>query len=91
VTFVTTVTKPTPINKILLGPQRPSATFTKRRAATYGNTQRRSGTVLEISTKDVLTIARAATVTLKNALNNTLSTIKETTIISTIRLLKLLC
>jgi len=65
--------------------------FAKRRAATYGNTQRRSGTVLEISIKDVLTIARAVIVTLKNALDNTLSTVKETTTISVIRLLKLLC
>jgi len=44
-----------------------------------------------MSIKDVLTITRAATVTLKNALDNTLSTIKETTIISAIRPLKLLC
>ena len=44
-----------------------------------------------MSIKDVLTIIKAATVTLKNALDNTLSTIKETTTISTIRLLKLLC
>jgi len=65
--------------------------FTKRRAAAYRNTQRRSGTVLEISIKDILIIARAITVTLKNALDNTLSTIKETTTISAIRLLKLLC
>jgi len=65
--------------------------FAKRRAAAYKNIQRRSGTVLEISIKDVLTITRAATVTLKNALDNTLSTIKETTIISIMRLLKLLC
>jgi len=43
-----------------------------------------------MSIKDVLTIARAIIVTLKNALDNTLSTIKETTIISAIRLLKLL-
>jgi len=41
--------------------------------------------------KDVLIIVRAVTVTLKNALDNTLSTIKETTIISVMRLLKLLC
>jgi len=85
------VTKPAPIDKTPLGPQRLSATFTKKRATTYRNTQRRSGTVLEISIKNVLTIARAATVTLKNALDNILSTIKETTIISVIRLLKLLC
>jgi len=51
----------------------------------------RSGTVLEISIKDVLTIVRAVIVTLKNALDNTLSTIKKTTIMSVIRLLKLLC
>jgi hypothetical protein len=44
-----------------------------------------------MSIKDILTIIRAATVTLKNALDNILSTIKETTIISVIRLLKLLC
>jgi len=44
-----------------------------------------------MSTKDVLTITRAATVTLKNTLDNTLSTIKETIIISAIRLLKLSC
>ena len=43
-----------------------------------------------MSIKDVLIIIRAVTVTLKNALDNTLSTIKETTIISVIRLLKLL-
>jgi len=43
-----------------------------------------------MSIKDVLIITRAVTVTLKNALDNTLSTIKETTIISAIRLLKLL-
>jgi hypothetical protein len=43
-----------------------------------------------MSIKDVLTITRAAIVTLKNALNNTLSTIKEITIISVIRPLKLL-
>jgi len=44
-----------------------------------------------MSIKDVLTIAKAITVTLKNASDNTLSTIKETTTISIIRLLKLLC
>jgi hypothetical protein len=44
-----------------------------------------------MSIKDVLIIIRAATVTLKNALDNILSTIKETIIISVIRLLKLLC
>jgi len=44
-----------------------------------------------MSIKDILIIARAITVTLKNALDNTLFTIKETTIISAIRLLKLLC
>jgi hypothetical protein len=44
-----------------------------------------------MSIKDVLIIIRAVIVTLKNALDNTLSTIKETTIISVIRLLKLLC
>jgi len=44
-----------------------------------------------MSIKDVLTIIRAAIVTLKNVLDNTLSTIKETTIMSVIRLLKLLC
>jgi len=44
-----------------------------------------------MSIKDVLIITRAVMVTLKNALDNTLSTIKETTIISVIRLLKLLC
>ena len=43
-----------------------------------------------MSIKDVLIIITAVTVTLKNALDNTLSTIKETTIISVIRLLKLL-
>jgi len=44
-----------------------------------------------MSIKDVLIITRAITVTLKNALDNILSTIKETTTISAIRLLKLLC
>jgi len=44
-----------------------------------------------MSIKDVLTIARAVMVTLKNALDNILFTIKEMTIISAIRLLKLLC
>jgi len=44
-----------------------------------------------MSIKDVLTITRAATATLKNALDNILSTIKETIIISVIRPLKLLC
>jgi len=44
-----------------------------------------------MSIKDVLIIARAATVTLKNALDNILSTIKEIIIISAMRLLKLLC
>jgi len=44
-----------------------------------------------MSIKDVLTITRAVTVTLKNASDNTLSTVKETTIISVIRPLKLLC
>jgi len=44
-----------------------------------------------MSIKDVLTIIRAVMVTLKNALDNILSTIKETTIMSIIRLLKLLC
>ena len=44
-----------------------------------------------MSIKDVLTITRAATVTLKNASDNTLSTVKETTTISIIRLLKLSC
>jgi hypothetical protein len=44
-----------------------------------------------MSIKDVLIIIRAVMVTLKNALDNILSTIKETTIISVIRLLKLLC
>jgi len=88
---ITTVTEPAPIDKTPLGPQRPSTTFTKRRAAAYGNIQRRSGTVLEISIKDVLIITRAATVTLKNASDNTLSTVKETITISVIRLLKLLC
>jgi len=44
-----------------------------------------------MSIKDVLTIIRAATVTLKNALDNILSTIKETTTISAIKPLKLLC
>ena len=44
-----------------------------------------------MSIKDVLTITRAVIVTLKNASDNTLSTIKETTTISAIRLLKLLC
>ena len=43
-----------------------------------------------MSIKDVLIIIRAVMVTLKNALDNTLSTIKETTIISAIRPLKLL-
>ena len=44
-----------------------------------------------MSIKDILTIIRAVTVTLKNALDNTLSTVKETIIISVIRPLKLLC
>jgi len=44
-----------------------------------------------MSIKDVLIIIRAATVTLKNALDNTLSIVKETIIMSIIRLLKLLC
>jgi len=44
-----------------------------------------------MSIKDVLTIARATIVTLKNALDNTLFTIKEMTIMSAIKLLKLLC
>ena len=44
-----------------------------------------------MSIKDVLIITRAVMVTLKNALDNTLSTIKKTIIISIIRLLKLLC
>jgi hypothetical protein len=43
-----------------------------------------------MSIKDVLIMIRAVMVTLKNALDNTLSTIKETTIISVMRLLKLL-
>jgi len=43
-----------------------------------------------MSIKDVLTIIRAVIATLKNALDNILSTIKETIIISTIRPLKLL-
>jgi len=43
-----------------------------------------------MSIKDVLIIIRAVTVTLKNALDNILSTIKETTIISVMKLLKLL-
>jgi hypothetical protein len=43
-----------------------------------------------MSIKDVLTIIRAVIVTLKNALDNTPSTIKETIIISVIRPLKLL-
>jgi len=43
-----------------------------------------------MSIKDVLIMIRAVTVTLKNALDNTLLTIKEITIISAIRLLKLL-
>ena len=43
-----------------------------------------------MSIKDVLIITRAVMVTLKNALDNTLSTIKETIIISAIRPLKLL-
>jgi len=44
-----------------------------------------------MSIKDILTIVRAVMVTLKNALDNTLSTIKEIITISAIRLLKLLC
>ena len=44
-----------------------------------------------MSIKDVLIIIRAVTVTLKNALDNILSTIKEIIIISAIRPLKLLC
>jgi len=44
-----------------------------------------------MSIKDVLIITRAVIVTLKNALDNILSTIKKTIIISIIRLLKLLC
>jgi len=44
-----------------------------------------------MSIKDVLIIIRAVIVTLKNALDNILSTIKETIIISAIKLLKLLC
>ena len=43
-----------------------------------------------MSIKDVLIIIRAVMVTLKNALDNTLSTIKETITISAIRPLKLL-
>jgi hypothetical protein len=43
-----------------------------------------------MSIKDILIIIRAAIVTLKNALDNILSTIKETIIISVIRPLKLL-
>jgi hypothetical protein len=43
-----------------------------------------------MSIKDVLTITRAVIVTLKNALDNTPSTIKEMIIISVIRPLKLL-
>jgi len=43
-----------------------------------------------MSIKDVLIIIRAVIVTLKNALDNILSTIKEIIIISVIRLLKLL-
>ena len=61
--------------------------FAKRRAAAYGNIQRRSRTVLEMSIKDILTIIRAVMVILKNALDNTLSTVKETTIISIMRFL----
>jgi len=41
-----------------------------------------------MSIKDVLTIIRAVIVTLKNALDNTLSTIKEMITISVIRPLK---
>jgi hypothetical protein len=44
-----------------------------------------------MSIKDVLIIIRAVMVTLKNALDNILSTIKEMIIISIIRPLKLLC
>jgi hypothetical protein len=43
-----------------------------------------------MSIKDVLIITRAITVTLKNALDNIPSTIKEIIIISVIRPLKLL-
>jgi hypothetical protein len=43
-----------------------------------------------MSIKDILIIIRAVTVTLKNALDNILSTIKEIIIISVIRPLKLL-
>jgi len=44
-----------------------------------------------MSIKDVLIIIRAVIVTLKNALDNILSTMKEIIIISTMRPLKLLC
>ena len=44
-----------------------------------------------MSIKDVLIITRAVTAALKNILNNTLFTIKEIIIISTMRPLKLLC
>ena len=43
-----------------------------------------------MSTKDILIITRAATAALKNALDNTLFTVKETTTISAMRPLKLL-
>jgi hypothetical protein len=43
-----------------------------------------------MSIKDVLIIIRAVIVTLKNALDNTLSTVKEMIIISVMRPLKLL-
>jgi len=44
-----------------------------------------------MSIKDILIIIRAVIVTLKNALDNILSTIKEIIIMSVIRPLKLLC
>ena len=84
------MTDPTSINKTPSDPQRLNTIFAKKRAAAYGNIQRRSETILKISIKDILTITRAVIVTLKNTLDNTLSTIKEIIIISVIRLLKLL-
>ena len=44
-----------------------------------------------MSIKDILTITKAVTVTLKNTSDNTLSTVKEMITMSAIRLLKLLC
>ncbi len=44
-----------------------------------------------MSIKDILIITKAVTAALKNALDNTLSTVKEIIIMSAIRPLKLLC